>query len=88
MFIDAKTPGLVANSVLAGAFLGPAIARAQARGHWYVADDDAAHDSWQNDETKISAETVSGSFKFLWKIKLGGESAQSQSFSEPLFTPA
>lgn len=73
---------------LVAACLGPAMARAQARGRWHVADGDAAHNSWQKTESKISAETVASSFKLLWKIQLGNEAAQRGSFSEPLITPS
>ncbi len=72
----------------AGISLGPVMARAQARGHWYVADGDEAHSGWQNTETKISVDTVQGSFQFLWKIKLGNDAARVQSFSEPFFIPS
>ncbi|MHB1865829.1 MAG: hypothetical protein ACYCPS_06785, partial [Candidatus Saccharimonadales bacterium] len=64
------------------------MARVQARGHWHVADGDAAHNSWQKTESKISAETVASSFKLLWKLKLGSEAQQTGGFSEPLVTPS
>ena len=71
----------------AGALLVPGMARAQGRGFWTVAGGDPAHNSWQKAETKITTETVSGDFKFLWKIKLGNDTAKPQSFSEPLLFP-
>ncbi len=74
--------------VLVVALLGPAMARAQARGRWHVADGDAAHDSWQKTESKISTTTVASSFKLLWKLKLGNQTSQTDGFSEPLATPS
>lgn len=73
---------------LVAACLGTAMARVQARGHWHVADGDAAHNIWQKTESKISAETVASSFKLLWKLKLGSEAQQTGGFSEPLVTPS
>ncbi|MEO6966455.1 MAG: hypothetical protein ABI076_11260 [Acidobacteriaceae bacterium] len=70
------------------AFLGPAMARAQAHGRWHVAGGDAAHDRWQKTESKISSPTVASSFKLLWKLKLGNEAPQAEGFSEPLATPS
>ncbi|HEX4031417.1 MAG TPA: hypothetical protein VHX20_13690 [Terracidiphilus sp.] len=69
-------------------FLGPAMARAQARGRWHVAGGDAAHEGWQKAESKISSTTVASSFKLLWKLKLGNEAPQAEGFSEPLATPS
>lgn len=72
----------------AGILLGSTIARAQARGHWSLANGDPSHDKWQITETKISSTTVRSSFKLLWKIKLGNEASQSLSYGEPLFIPS
>ncbi len=71
----------------AGLLLLPGTAQAQGRGYWTVAGNDPAHNSWQKAETKITPETVPAKFKFLWKIKLGNETAKPQSFSEPLLFP-
>jgi outer membrane protein assembly factor BamB len=83
---------LVAPSVmlsLAGAFLftGLACAQGTQHGFWTAPDADAAHSSWQKAETGINTETVAKDFKFLWKLKLGKETAKSPSFSEPLLYP-
>ncbi len=82
-----RFPGWQLVLFFVGVFLGSVIARAQARGHWYVADGDEAHSNWQNTESKISVNTVQSSFQFLWKVKLGDDTAPSLSFSEPLFIP-
>lgn len=71
----------------AGPLLLSGVARAQARGNWTVTGGDAEHHNWQQAETKIAKDTVSGEFKFLWKIQLGSQSSNSQSFREPLLLP-
>jgi outer membrane protein assembly factor BamB len=73
----------------AGAMLMPGIARAQGtpRGFWTVPDANPAHNSWQKAETEITTGTFGKNFKFLWKLKLGSESAKSSSFSEPILYP-
>jgi hypothetical protein len=73
----------------AGAFLFSGVARAQGAPHgfWTAPDAVAAHTSWQKAETEITTETVAKDFKFLWKLKLGKETAKSPSFSEPLLYP-
>ncbi len=80
-------PGRWLALCFAGSLLLPGMARAQGRGYWTVAGGDPAHNSWQKAETKITPETVTGKFKFLWKIKLGNDTAKPQSFSEPLLFP-
>lgn len=71
----------------AGTFLLPGVARTQARGNWTVTGGDAEHHNWQQAETKIAKDTIAGGFKFLWKIQLGSQSSNPQSFREPLLLP-
>ena len=52
-------------------------------GNWSTARNDAAHAGYQKAETVITKDSI-GQFKFLWKIKLGTESKETQSYSEPL----
>lgn len=73
--------------LFSGAFLFSGAAYGQARGNWTVTGSDAEHHNWQQAETKIAKDTVAGEFKFLWKIKLGTQSSNSQSFREPLLLP-
>ena len=87
-------PGFSAKPLIlfcACALLTPAAMHAQGtpRGFWPVAASNAAHDGWQKAETQISAASMAGNttggFQFLWKLKLGSETAAS--FSEPLLVP-
>lgn len=70
----------------AGALLGSSALLAQAgpRGDWSMTGADAGQSGWQKGETKLSKESVPGSFKYLWKIQLGKPSLGGDSFSEPL----
>jgi outer membrane protein assembly factor BamB len=74
---------------LAGALLGSGAAQGQggATGNWTTAGNDPGHSGWQKAETKISRETAAGQFKFLWKLKLGQSTGETQSFAEPLLAP-
>ena len=70
----------------AGAFLCLTRAGAQggaSLGNWSTARNDAGHAGYQKAETVISKDSI-GQFKYLWKIKLGAESKETQSYSEPL----
>jgi outer membrane protein assembly factor BamB len=68
----------------AGTFLCLTQANAQGPGNWSTARGDAGHSGWQKAETKLSKDTIAGQFKFLWKIKLGAETKDATSVSEPL----
>lgn len=89
MKIGMRTRRLLAAPCFVGALLMSGLARAQGppRGFWNAPDADAAHNNAQKAETDITTETVAKDFKFLWKLKLGKESAKSSSFSEPLLFP-
>jgi hypothetical protein len=52
-------------------------------GNWSTARNDAGHAGFQKAENLISKDSIE-KFKFLWKIKLGAESKELQSYSEPL----
>lgn len=52
-------------------------------GNWSTARNDAGHAGYQKAETEISKDSI-GQFKLLWKIKLGAESKETQSYNEPL----
>lgn len=71
------------SSVVVG-FLCFTQARAQTIGNWSIARNDAGHAGWQKAESKISKDTLSSQFKFLWKIKLGTAGKDTLSYSEPL----
>jgi hypothetical protein len=72
---------------LTGTVLYLAQAHGQAPGNWPLPHDDAEHSGWQKAETKLSKDTVSGRFKFLWKLKLEKNAKGPASFSEPLLAP-
>jgi hypothetical protein len=59
----------------------------QGPGNWPLPHNDAEHSGWQKAETKLSKDTVTGQFKFLWKIKLENKAKGPTSFSEPLLAP-
>lgn len=63
------------------------VVRAQNQGSWNTVGGDSSHNNWQKGETKFTRATVAGEFKFLWKIKLGKQGVNAQSFSEPLLVP-
>jgi outer membrane protein assembly factor BamB len=71
----------------AGTVLCLAQAYGQVVGNWPIAHSDGGHSGWQKIETKISKDTVTGQFKFLWKMKLGSGKKDPASFSEPLLAP-
>src|SRR5260370_2386323 len=81
-----KTFILAAALSLPSAVLCPGIALAQggAVGNWTSAGNDPGHSGWQKNETKISKQTAGATFKYLWKIKLGQATQDTQTFSEPL----
>jgi len=83
-----KLPKLSISSLtllLAGASLLPANALAQ-HGQWHVADGNPMHDNSQSTESQINLQSISTTFKFLWKLKLGD--GPPASFNEFLFTPS
>src|SRR5258705_8816434 len=63
---------------------GVALAQGGAKGDWSMAGEDAGQSGWQKAETKLTRNNIAGNFKFLWKIKLGQSSRDSQAFSVPL----
>jgi hypothetical protein len=71
----------------AGIVLCLGSAHGQAVGNWPIAHSDAGHSGWQKSEPKISKDAVPGQFKFLWKMKLGSDTKETASFSEPLLAP-
>jgi hypothetical protein len=81
-----KTFILSAALSLTGAPLcsGIALAQGGAVGNWTSAGNDPGHSGWQKNETKISKETAGTTFRYLWKIKLGQSTQDTQTFSEPL----
>lgn len=79
-----KVHGQAVVLFFAGALLCLTQASGQAPGNWNTARADAGHSGWQKVETKLSKDTIAGQFKFLWKIKLGTETKDATSFSEPL----
>lgn len=78
------------RAALAGAtlLLPPAMARAQQGGIWSIPGGSPEHENWQPVETKISPATVPSGFKFLWKVKLGEDTSNLRSFTEPLLQPS
>jgi hypothetical protein len=67
------------------ALLWSGVALAQGtKGDWSMSGADAGQNGWQKAERKLSKDSVADSFKFLWKIKLGQSSKETQAFSEPL----
>ena len=84
-----RTRKFLAALCLAAALSLSGLAHAQgsSRGFWNAPDADAAHTNAQKAETEITTETVAKDFKFLWKLKLGKDSAKSSSFSEALLYP-
>jgi outer membrane protein assembly factor BamB len=54
------------------------------RNDWPVSGSDIGQSGWQKDELGLTPESVPGSFKFLWKIKLGEPAKTASTFSEPL----
>ena len=58
--------------------------KAQTIGNWSTSRNDAGHAGVQKAETMISREKLANDFKFLWKLKLGNESGDYLSYSEPL----
>jgi outer membrane protein assembly factor BamB len=68
---------------LSGAALHSAVA--QGVGNWTSAGNDPGHSGWQKNETKISKDMAPGTFKMLWKIKLG-DNKETQSYTEPLLS--
>lgn len=65
------------------AHLGSTLAAAQAP-NWAMTGGDAGQSGVQKVETKFTKDTVSTSFKFLWKVKLARTAKEGKSFSEPL----
>jgi outer membrane protein assembly factor BamB len=61
-----------------------ALAQGSAKGDWSMSGADAGQSGWQKAETKLTKDDIAGSFKFLWKIKLGQPLKDAQTFSEPL----
>lgn len=80
---------VVWRAALAGAalLLPPAMARAQRIGIWSIPGGNPQHDNWQPVEMKLSSATVPSGFKFLWKVKLGQDTSNPRSFTEPLLQP-
>jgi hypothetical protein len=77
---------LTAGLSFAGAFLCLTQAGAQGAaslGNWSTARNDAGHAGYQKAENAMSKDSI-GQFKFLWKIKLGADAKEAQSYSEPL----
>lgn len=63
--------------------LTPAVA--QTIGNWTSPRNNMEHSGWQKAETSMTKESLSGKFKFLWKLQLGSAPAKdSESYSEPL----
>jgi len=79
-----KLHGQAVMLSFAAALLSLAQASGQAPGGWNTAGGDAGHSGWQKVETRLSKDTITGQFKFLWKIKLGKETRDTTSVSEPL----
>jgi len=71
-------------------FLGASLARAQfgRGGNWNMVGNDPQRTGWQRTEAKISKDTVGKDFKFLWKLKLGQNADETNSYSEPLLIPS
>src|SRR6185437_1087268 len=82
-----KLHGLSVTLLFAGTLLYSPFANGQAPGNWSVARGDAEHSGWQKAEKKLSKDDIAGQFKFLWKIKLGGDPRNTTSVSEPLLAP-
>ncbi len=78
--------GLALALYVAGGFLCSHVAEGQRSpiGNWSAPGNDAGHSGWQRNETSLSSETTSSQFKFLWKLKLGGQAKDATTFSEPL----
>lgn len=77
--------GLSVGFSFAAAFISLTPAAAQTIGNWTSPRNNMEHSGWQKAETVITKESLSGKFKFLWKLQLGTAPAQdSQSYSEPL----
>lgn len=69
---------------VAGAVLCAAQVHAQALGNWSTNRNDAGHAGVQKNEATITKEKLTSDFKFLWKLKLGKETGDFRSYSEPL----
>ena len=54
------------------------------KGDWSMTGDDAGQNGYQKAEADLSPDSVSGKFKFLWKIQLGKPDKHEPSFTEPL----
>jgi outer membrane protein assembly factor BamB len=63
---------------------GVLLAQGAARGDWSMTGGDVGQNGWQKAESKLTKDNAAGSFKYLWKIKLGQGSKGGTSFSEPL----
>jgi outer membrane protein assembly factor BamB len=66
----------------AGSLTG--IAQRGGKGDWSMTGADAGQNGYQKAEEALSPDSISGKFKFLWKIQLGKPSKQEPSFTEPL----
>ena len=80
--------GLSIGFSLATGFCCLTTAGAQAVGNWSSPRNDMGHSGFQKAETIMTKDSLSGNFKFLWKLKLGsGAAKDTMSYSEPLLVP-
>ena len=60
------------------------VAQRGGKGDWSMTGADAGQNGFQKAEADLSPDTVSGKFRFLWKIQLGKPDKHGGSFTEPL----
>jgi len=77
--------GLLAIACFGCASLWTMAARGQAKGvsEWTTSSADAARDSWQRGDSKITPQTAKD-IQLLWKVKVSNKTMGMQSFREPM----